>query len=121
MAVTITTQSTGLGNRVLKDNAATSTAVKNVTGSASTLYTVFVTNPNGFKVWLKIYDNVAPTIGTTVPDFIFQVDASVSRQYIMTAGSTFANGISYAVIKGNGGTGGTTAPDSVCTVWMVTS
>ena len=121
MAVTITQQSTGLGNRVMKDTAASSTAVKNVTGAASTLYTVYATNPNGFKCWLKIYDHVDPTIGTTVPDFIFQLDASASRQYIMTAGSTFANGISYAVIKGAGGTGGTTAPDSACTVWMVTS
>ena len=122
MAITITNQTIGLTNRVLKDTAVTNTAVTNVTGTSGSVYLFYANNAaNSHATYIKFYDTVdAPTVGTTVPDYVFMIDASSSQQFIMTAGTAFANGISYTAVR-EGGTAGTTAPANALTVWMVTS
>ena len=122
MAITITNQSIGLTNRVLKDTAVTNTAVTNVTGAPGSLYLMYANKTaNSNAIFIKFYDTVdAPTVGTTVPDYVFRIDPSSSQQFIMTAGTVFSNGISYTAVD-SGGTAGTTAPANPLTVWMVTT
>jgi len=122
MAITITNQTIGLTNRVLKDTAVTNTAVTNVTGASGSLYLLYANNTaNSNAIYIKLYDSVeTPVVGTTVPDYVFMIDASSSQQIVMTAGTAFANGISYTAVD-SGGTAGTTAPSTPLTVWMVTS
>ena len=70
---------------------------------------------NGAASYLKIYDSLGPTIGTTDPDWILPVAASVQRTFLFTEddvmGLTIANGISYGCVTA-GGTAGTTSPTS---------
>lgn len=121
MAITITTQTSGLTNRILYDTAAGDGAVVNATGAPGTLYFFFANNASGNTVYLKFYDTAAPvTVGTTVPDYVFQIEASAGRQYILPGGTTFATGISYCCVR-EGGTAGTTAPAASVAVWLVTS
>jgi len=121
VAITITNQTAGLTNRVLYDTAATNTAAVNVTGAPGTLYFFYANNASGNTVYLKFYDTAAAvTVGTTVPDYVFQIEASTNRQYILPGGTTFGTGISYCCVR-EGGTAGTTAPASSVAVWLVTS
>jgi hypothetical protein len=123
VAITISSQTTGVTNRVLKDTSVAATVVSNVTGAPGSIYLVYADNAaNAFDVYLKFYDTTATvTLGTTAPDYVFLIDASARRQFIMTGGTAFTSGISYACVKTDGGTEGTTPPGAPITVWMVTS
>ena len=122
MAITISSQTTGVTNRVLKDTAVTNAVVSNVTGAPGSIYLVYADNSaNAFDVFLKFYDTTAAvTLGTTAPDYVFLIDASSRLQFIMPGGTAFTSGISYACVD-DGGTSGTSAPGSGIPVWMVTS
>ena len=117
MAITGTPQAdpiSALG--VWNDTDAEGTAVNNIRPGATKLDLLDVDNAaNAAVSYLKIYDSLGPTIGTTDPDWILPVAASVQRTYLFTEddvmGLTVANGISYAVVTG-AGTAGTTSPTS---------
>ena len=66
--------------------------------------------------YLKVYDNTAPSEGTTDPDYVFRLEANKAfGPYTFGAiagqikGHKFSNGLSYACVT-TAGTGGTTGP-----------
>lgn len=121
MAVTVTPIAdpiSALG--VWNDTDAEGTAVNNIRPGATKLHVLDIDNAaNGAVSYFKVYDSLGPTIGTTDPDWILPVAASVQRTYLFTEsdvmGLTIANGISYACVTA-GGTAGTTNPTSAVIV-----
>ena len=122
MAVTLTNQTVGTTNRIVKDTSATNTAVLNVTGGPGTVYLLFINNAaNSHGTYVKFYDTTdAVVVGTTVPDYIFLIAGSSIQQYAFTGGNKFLNGISYAAVR-EAGTAGTTAPGSAVLTWLIAS
>lgn len=68
--------------------------------------------------YLKLYDNVDPVIGTTVPDFVFMLPASGEDTIPFPFPIVFENGLSWAIVTA-GGTGGVTGPTATSTVTVV--
>lgn len=71
--------------------------------------------------YVKLWDNVNPTVGTTDPDFVFMVLASGSGTIPFPVPIIFTNGISWAFIKkvsnvDGPGTSGTTGPTATSTI-----
>lgn len=115
-------------NTLIGDSAVTGTIIKDVSGGAKTLYAIYVRNADAAqRVYLKLYDDLSPTLGTTDPDWIFMVDDNAAapggvHRFVLNAptGVVFAKGISYAAVT-TGGTAGTTNPDTALEVEFVTS
>ena len=89
--------------------AANATANSLAVGSSVTLDQVLIDNStNTHKVYLKLYANSSPTIGTTAPDCVLVCAASTSVSYTFSFGIAFTN-FSYACVQ-EAGTSGTTSP-----------
>ena len=119
MALTKTTGfSSPLGSVLVVQTASTATADNDVTGGSNlTLNVMEVDNATSATVYVKLYDNAAPTVGTTVPKFIFPVSAGSTRTLNALGGSSnsgsggflFSTAISLATAT-EGGTAGTESP-----------
>lgn len=121
MTLSVSTQVSPVGTKLVKDTDANATAETDVTGASGTIYMIDLDNEaNPADVaYLKIYDDPAPTVGTTDPDFIFKMPVNQRRQIVCPDGLDFTN-LSFAVVTA-GGTGGVTAPTNAVAVRMVTS
>jgi len=121
MTLSVSTQVSPIGTKLIKDTDANATAENDVTGAAGSIYMIDIDNTANAvdAAYLKIYDNASPTVGTTDPDFIIKVPVNERRQVVCPDGLDFTN-LSFAVLNA-GGTGGTTAPASAVIVQMVTS
>jgi hypothetical protein len=87
------------------DNAVVSTACKIVS-------LVIDNSANSAASYVKLYDNAAPTVGTTVPDEVIYVRAGrVRRINYSTDKLEFNTALSWACVT-TGGTSGVTAPTS---------
>lgn len=75
---------------------------------------IHVNNADGSLNYVKLYDDLNPTIGTSVPDYVFEVPASVETPFPCNPGKglPFDKGVSLAVVTA-GGTGGITGPTLV--------
>ena len=92
-----------------------------VDSGAGTLWAIEVDNTgNAAVTFVKLYNNGAPTVGTTAPDFIFAVPASVSRAIIFPQGFAYSTALSIAAVTA-AGTAGTTGPTSLVTARVVYS
>lgn len=113
MAVTISPITPFSGLRRYRDTDADGTPENNISGAASTVYQIVVDNTANAAqaVFLKLYNNAAPTVGTTAPDVILRVAGGVSRSIFILQGLAFATALSFACVTA-GGTGGTTNPTS---------
>lgn len=108
------------------DADADENVVKDISSGAATLLEVRVDNSaNSAITYIKLFDNVAPVLGTTAPDMILPTEASTGPNggenvfsINPSTGVSFSNGISYAAVTA-GGTGGTTGPTSACKVELV--
>ena len=98
---------------VIRDTDAAGTANNNVNGAAAVLYEAIIDNSANAaqKVYLKLYDNAAPTIGTTAPNMIVPVPGGATVSLAVPEGVSFATALSYACVT-TGGTGGATDPTS---------
>jgi len=84
----------------------------NVLGIPCSAYQIQIINTNTARVYLKLYDNVLPTLGTAAPNTVFPCDPN--NQYDpfivqIPKGIPFALGLSFAVLT-TPGTAGTTFP-----------
>lgn len=119
---------------VVHKATANATAENDVRSGATTLYGYFIDN-NGTdapKAYLKLYDALAPTIGTTDPDWIFDLEGTGTgdsqklndgQTFVVLNGGTgisFATALSLAVVTA-GGTGGTTDPTVTLNVTLITN
>jgi hypothetical protein len=112
---------TQVGSNLFDDTANTNGAivVKNTSG---TLYVVDIDNTAlAAIIYVKLYDLATTvTVGTTVPDWVFKVAASVRKSYVIPGGAALANGLQVATVT-TGGTAGTTAVATPPTVRIVYS
>lgn len=116
MAVTNNVLLTGVA--LLVDTAAGGTPVV-AKASSGVLYELELDNTaNVAASFFKIYNVGAATVGTTVPDWVIMVPASVSRSLVVPTGLTFGTAISYAATTA-GGTAGSTSPSSSFAIKMV--
>ena len=100
------------------DIAGTAVAVK---ASSAVVYEIEVDNTaNGAASYLKLWNTAqgSVTVGTTVPDWVLMIPASVSRTLVMPAGITFGTALTVACTTA-GGTTGSTGPTSDVTVRIV--
>lgn len=121
MAVSVT--KTDAGPAIVHIAVCDETAENDVRGGPCTLTHVNVNNSgNAAEIeYLKFYDHLAPTVGTTVPIEIIQIDAGEDLSYTLNggAGLAFATGLSVAAVTG-AGTAGATGPGSAMLVTLET-
>lgn len=100
--LSVTPQASPLAQRLVQETVANATSKNNVTGTTGVIYMIDVDNTaNVTAVYLKIWDSVGPTVGTTPADWVFKIAASVRTVLsIPTAGLPFAIGLSFAVVTG---------------------
>ena len=112
MATTL--QSFGLDDspQNISESDLTATVVQDVkAGVSGTLWNLDIDNSaNGAASYVRIWDNPSPTNGTTDPDIVIMIPASVRRTIEFVEGFEFTN-LSFAAVT-TGGTAGTTDPTS---------
>ncbi len=113
MAVTIAPLGLTGALRIIRDSDADNTPERNVNDGSATIYAVLIDNTaNAAATYVKFYNTTAAiTLGTTAPDMILMVPASVKRTFIFTTGNVFNTGLTYAAVT-TAGTAGTTSPTS---------
>ena len=105
------------GAILLTDTSAAATAVV-AKASSAVLYEIELDNTaNAAATYLKLFNTGTVTVGTTVPDMVVMVPASVSRTVVVPTGITFATALAYCAVTA-GGTAGTTAPSSAFAIKM---
>lgn len=120
MTISVSTQASPVGSKLVIDTSANATARNAVTGASGVLYTIEIDNTgNASAVYLKVYDAPTVTVGTTVPDLVFKMNASVKRCFVIPEGMAFTD-LSFACVTA-GGTTGTTGPTNPVIVRMVTT
>lgn len=111
-AVTSTPIANPLASALVVDSDCDATGENDVRAGATTVYLVQVNNTaNGAATYVKMYNALAPTIGTTAPDMVLMCPASVQRSFAFPDGIAFGTGLSFAGLT-TGGTAGTTSPTS---------
>jgi hypothetical protein len=106
------------GAYLLIDTSVTGTYVA-AKASSATLYELELDNSaNAAASYFKIYNTGAPTVGSTVPDWVVMVPASTSRTLVVPSGLVFGTALSYACTTA-GGTSGSTSPSSAFALKMV--
>lgn len=116
MAVSNTALLSGASLLVDTDAGGTAVAAK---ASSAVVYQIEVDNTaNAAASYLKLYNTGSPTVGTTVPDWVVMIPASVERNITIPEGLTFGTALSYACTTA-GGTAGSTSPTSDVIVRMV--
>ena len=124
MALSVTPQASPLGaNLVQDDNNAgtTATPVLNATGAPGSIYMVDIDNAAGAaEVYLKIYDDAAPTVGVTAANWVFRCGVGIRRSCVIPEGYAFANALSFATVIEADQTGTTSSPTDVI-IRIVTS
>jgi hypothetical protein len=81
----------------MEEDALSADVKNNTLGSIGTVYDLTVTNEavGAAIAYLKIWDATDPTLGTTEPDYIFQIPVGVTRMNIFS-GLSVSNGLSFA-------------------------
>lgn len=121
MTLSVSTQVSPVATRLVQDTAANATARTNVVGAPCRLFTVDVDNTANLAAsYLKVYNDVAPTIGVTRPDLVFMVPASQRLSFAMLEGVMLSNGLSFACTT-TGGTEGVANPASPVIARMLAS
>lgn len=81
------------------DTNLTATADQNIRSGATTLYQVKIDNSaNSSIVYLQLFDNASPTVGTTAPNMVLPCPASTSKTYVidLSNGYPFVTALSLA-------------------------
>lgn len=119
MSLSVSTQASPIGTKLVQETAAGATPDNNVTGAAGSIYLLDIDNSNNSDnpAYLKVYDNAAPVVGTTAPDLIVRVPANQRRSMAIPEGWAFT-ALSFACVI-SGGTAGSTGPTNPVPVRIV--
>ena len=121
MAITSTSISNPMIYNLTIDTDCGGTAVGDIGPGAVTVYSIHFNNAaNGAKAWLKAYDSLSPTVGTTHPELIIKANDNQVLDVVFPGGLYFATGFSFACVT-SAGTAGTTSPTSDVIVRIVTN
>lgn len=117
----ITPQASPLGTKLVEILDLDNTLCANVTGAAGTMFLIEIDNTANVAdpVFVKIYDDAAPTVGTTDEDWILKADAGKKIPYAMPNPPAFT-ALSLAAVKEKATTG-TTSPANNVKVNILTS
>lgn len=96
---------------LIRDTDADATGEMDMNVGAAILWLVSIDNSANAaqKVYFKLWDATAPTVGTTAPDMVIPCPGGSTVTMAIPEGLSFATGISCACVTA-GGTGGTTNP-----------
>lgn len=96
---------------LVRDTDADATGEMDMNVGAAVLWLLSVDNSANAaqKVYFKLWDATAPTVGTTAPDMVIPCPGGSTVTMAIPEGLSFATGISCACVTA-GGTGGTTNP-----------
>ena len=108
------------GANVFVDSDADETASDAITGGAKTVYVVDINNTSAEKVYTKLYNNAAPSVGSTAVDGLFPCAAGSTIAYAIPDGLNYDTNVSVACVQ-EAGDAGTTGPSSVVTVKLLTN
>ena len=108
MATTSTLTDSRVDDIIVHETALTNTAINDIAGGATTLYSIQIVNGIGSVFYLKIYDANSAT-ASDAPDVIIELAASATKTYSIPDGLAFATGVSARCVS-EAGTGGTTSP-----------
>jgi len=106
------------GSTLVSETTANSVVVSNATGASGRWHSIDIENGNSSQVFLRIWDDAAPTNGTTLPDWIIPVAGNAHTLITSTTGEPFENGISFTATSSQAHSG-TTAPGSAVVVRVV--
>lgn len=121
MTLSVTPQASPLAGRLVAETVAGVAPDNNVLGGAGSLFAIDVDNSaNVAPVYLKLFDNAAPVVGTTPADFVFKVPASARRFLASTEGLPFTTALSFACV-GGADQANVIAPTNPVIVRLVTS
>lgn len=121
MALSTTLQATAIATTLIQQTDTNATANTDVMSGAATLYMLDIDNSAvAATTYVKFYDDVAPTVGTTDPDMIIPVAGTVRRQIAMPEGMAFAAGLSFAAVT-TAGTAGVVNPTAAVVVRLLAS
>lgn len=114
MATTKIRLGNAIGSNIIEDLDADATAENDVNGGAATIHEIYVDNSanTAASSYVKLYDNAAPTVGTTAPNFV--VRARLARKIRVYTSPGLGHATTNLSIAGlnAGGTAGTTGPTS---------
>lgn len=88
--------------------------------ASATLFSIVVdcrNNPNE-DVTFRLYDNAAPTVGTTAAEVWVRGKRGQLIEYEWPIGIPYGTGLSAATVKGAGGTGGSTDPSGIVKITL---
>ena len=120
MAVSIVDIATPSGLKKYRNTDLDETASA-IDSGAGTLHALVLDNSaNGaisyFKMWSTASGSV--TVGTTAPDFVFEVAASTKRTVVFPEGLAYPDALSAACVT-TAGTAGTTGPTSAAALEVI--
>lgn len=98
---------------LVKDTVANATPVKDVMAGPCRVTHIHATNGAAAVMYLKLYDNINPSVGTTDPVEIMTLRGSGTEGGVsdFPVDMEFEEGLSFACVT-TGGTAGTTDPTS---------
>jgi len=115
MAVLSTGQAISAQDKLVINNDVDETPDNNVLGGSSTLYSVRIENTHASNgVYVKLYDNANPTVGSTAPDIVLSGPPNKVIVWVMEQGVSM-NILSMACTR-TAGEAGTTAPSATVDV-----
>ena len=123
MAITIQPLTLDAAEKIISDADVDETAEVDVNHGAAKIVALVLDNTaNSATTYLKLYNTATVTVGTTVPDLVLMVLASVTRTMVIKsrsyAGLYFDTALTLAAVTA-GGTAGTTGPTSAALLDVV--
>lgn len=108
--------------QLIKESSATASPDENVRGAPTNMFLARVDNSANASqdVYLLLYDNAAPTVGTTPPDCIIPVEGGLVLETVWLTGLSFEVALSFACTTA-GGLGGTSSPTNPVIVELACS
>ena len=122
MAMTVSTQVNPIATRLAQDSALGATIQANVFGAPVTLHLVEINNSANAAAasYVKVWDALTATVGTTDPALVLKAPANSSVTYALPGGLACAVGLSVACVT-SPGTPGVTSPASGVVVRLLAS
>lgn len=109
-----------IGTHVIEESVSDNSIQSGDTSSGS-IYSVYIDNTaNSSAMYVKLFENASPTLGTTDPGFLFSVGASSTIQYNFPQGIAYSTALKWAVVQG-GTDDNTTGPGSAVIVRITIS
>jgi hypothetical protein len=120
MPLSVSTQVSPIGSILIQQTDSTEVPDNNITGAPATVLMVDVDNTANpaEDAYVKLYNNNAPNVGTTDPDWVLMIPQGVRRQMVITEGLEFSTGLSTATVT-TGGTPGVTKLGSAVVIRMI--